>query len=96
MPRVVAIELLRAMAAEHGLVVANAPQVNATREQHILRIAECQRESSEANLAYLDAIADGTVSKAEARVVRKEHMDAYEKNAEVIAAMDVILTGEVA
>lgn len=96
MPRVVARELLRALAAEHGFVVAEAPRINESREQHILRVAECQRESTEASVAYLDGLADGTITKAEARRIRKEHLDAFEKNAEVMAAMDVILMGECA
>ncbi len=92
MPRELAWALLRTAANVHGLVVAEAPSsTGGDLRGHLVRIANCQRESSEATAAHAQAIADGDLTRAEALRVRAEHRQAMEAHAAAMASLDLVL-----
>ncbi|MEM7515315.1 MAG: phage regulatory CII family protein [Planctomycetota bacterium] len=88
MPKSVAREVLSALAAKHGLLVIDAPKVEACKRSHVRRIMDCNREHSEAMHVYLSGVEDDDdISPDEAHGIERETMESIREQYGVVLAM---------
>lgn len=79
--------MVRALAARAGLVVAEIPQIGGAHDD-VRLVADVQRETTEAVSAFLDAISDGVVTRAENERVRREAREAVEALTRLIVTIE--------